>query len=198
MWYVVFSGFVLIAVLLITLLSYFKPHHAQKIVRHNPTKKRALLLGLPLIALAAGGVAFGLWLQHDQSSRKNRPEPVVITSSTQPKNAPSNDLPGYEVLSTGSKIGQPRLTVYISSNNQDKVRTLNAKLYDQYKKNYQGTWWIDYFDNKSVAEQYFTKISNPKVSTNDRKELTKHYIAIGLVVNGKLQLVFTSDKTPAL
>lgn len=157
-------------------------------------KNKVLSVVVALIVLSASGIGLGYWWYKHVTKSKVYNTPVVITPSSPPKNKDSAILPGYEIIQQKQKTSSPRITVFVDTTDQAKIKKLDDKLYDQYKNSHEGSWAIDYFDNRSVAAQYFDKITDPKVTAVDKKLLVKHYIALAIISKNDHHLVFPNDQ----
>ena len=181
MWYVAFASTILFLVAVAMAIALVRPQYVKKLLGHHPHKKQVILVGLPLLLLSVSGIAFGTWLHaRSQTAAKTSqtvddPNRVLI----QQKVAATDTLPAYELLSQTTKGKDMRVTVVVGTKDKTKLTLLNNKLIAQYKtKAAKTTLYIDYFDDRQAAKDYFAKIADKKISQTDRTNLAKHYVAI--------------------
>lgn len=161
------------------LVALLKPDHAKRVVGHHPSKKQILIIFGPLTVLALVGVVFGFWLQNrSQTAKKGLTNSASNTSVLQKADA-TELLPSYEVLSETTKGNDTRVTVFVGGKDAAKLGRLNDKLLGQYKAKITKTsLYIDYFDDRQSAIDYFSKITNKKTTQTEKTKLTSHYVAI--------------------
>ncbi len=109
---------------------------------------------------------------------------VAYATSTESTPTPSTPTPTttstpastYEVVSNTGSGTLRKLIIYTTETSDAKIIALNDLLVGQYTA---GTTnlYIDYFDNKSIAQSYFEKILDPKLSESAKNELYSHYLA---------------------
>lgn len=105
----------------------------------------------------------------------------------------------YEVLGESKSGTLNRVKVYTTETTDDRLIKLNDKLLAQYKPGLTHLY-IDYFNDKTAATDYFNKQSNPNISEAEKDQLYTHYIA-NMVYNttsGLKQLVRQGDTQKVL
>ncbi len=132
----------------------------------------------------------GLYLldRTGQSEESPRPQPVVRYGSGGPAKGT------YEVVKTDTKNAVLRVTVVTKKSTDPELVAINDKLLAEYQSKAK-TLYIDYFDDAAVAQVYFTQISDPKISTEQKKELASHYLALMVVNSYQGKKLFAVDSS---
>ncbi len=190
-----------IAVIVIVLIGLFlydrRVLAAHNIIKHRLTRRRMATLAVALIFAILGGVVFAV-TQRDANKRPN--DTIAVDKvKTAPKVAQTKDLPAYQIL-TEKNAGSTTLNVvvYTLSTDRAKLTNLNQTLLDKYKKAPITNVYIHYFDDKTVAGNYFDLISKAETSVTlaQKKKLFSHYIAQsypGITTPGGI--LFLTDRT---
>ena len=82
----------------------------------------------------------------------------------------------YEILSNDKTNQLRRITVYTSETSDDRVIKLNDKLLGENKDGITNLY-IDYFNSKDAAKNYFAKQADDSISEAQKNEAYTHYIA---------------------
>jgi hypothetical protein len=147
-----------------------------KIIKRRQLKRIRLALLLLLIGFAVITVIVAI--KHRDTTIKNRDNIITDTNKSQPKVPPTKELPAYQVLANKSDgTDTLRVTVYTLSTDRQKLVNLNNKLVADFKKAPITKLYINYFDDKVVASNYFELIGSSKTTAAQKKKLFSHYIA---------------------
>lgn len=133
------------------------------------------------------------------TSAKTSQQPLAVVSES-PQSDPANTsdggtiksdaatLPEYKLIEPAASsqsnnqasTGAVRYTVITLERNTDKLIALNDLLLNQLKDKIDPKrgFFIDYFDNQSIAASYFTQVADKNVSKVQRDELYNHYVAL--------------------
>lgn len=84
----------------------------------------------------------------------------------------------HAVLGITTINGDTRLTVITTERDKDKLVQLNDVLYPHYNRQIDGSFFIDYFDDRTVADRYFQDIARADLNQNQKSELFGHYSAV--------------------
>lgn len=135
--------------------------------------KIILTLGAVLsISLVIGG-AYQMMDREKSDTSDNQP---TIPAATKIKIDDKSPLQ-YKVLDEKKSGESLRVTVITPETADVRLIAINDKLFPQYKDKAKSLF-IDYFDDEAIAKIYFSKISDPKLKENDKKNLVSHYIAL--------------------
>ncbi len=142
---------------------------------------KPLVVGLILILLTQGGALLWQFGHNDGGSKSDETIAEDAKKST-PKVAATADLPAYEVLNLKNPDAMnTRVTIYTLEKNEQKLINLNRKLKEKYEVTSTAAdphvLFIDYFDDKTVANSYASLISDSKTTTAQKRKLLSHYIA---------------------
>lgn len=172
-------------------LALYKPRLLKKLPHPKIPRKKALVLlaGATLVLLAF--TVWQGWRLHQESHRKHVQQTIA---NTPPKNSASGNLPGYEILSTTTKGNNTRTTVLIDTTDSAKITALNEVLVKQYPPVAGKSVFIDYFNDRATADDYFAKLADKKTTTAQKQQLSSHYLALRTAVSGtKDNLLIISD-----
>ncbi len=123
----------------------------------------------------------------------------VAETPKQATPTPTEKELSYSVISENKRGTLNRVEVYTTETSDDRLIKLNDKLLDQYKPGLT-ILYIDYFNDKTVASDYFSKQNDPNISEAEKDQLYTHYIA-NLVYNtnsGLKELVRQGDNQKVL
>lgn len=170
---------ILLAIALVTLLLCA----GVLLVSKKRNLAKPIIIGLILIIVTQGAAL--LW-QFRGNSRSGSSSSTIQEDARKiaPKVAATVYLPAYEVLSKKDvDANTTRVTIYTLEKNSQKLVALNKKLKDEYTlKSTDGQnnfiLYIDYFDDKTVAGNYFTLINDSKTTAAQKRKLLSHYIAM--------------------
>lgn len=187
------STALLIAVLWIGLTS---PHRLKGIFGRRPNKKQVLLVFIPLtlIALTSSIFASGLFLNGRTSQKKQTTNTIQVRSGGKTKTV---ELPQYEKVSDTDKNGVRRVTYWVNSSDAVKISLVNEKVFPEYKSDKTKTLYLNYFDDRTVATTYYDRLKDAKISNEDKKKLTGHFIGSQVVVGQIEQFIFPAKNLEA-
>ncbi len=185
-----------LSIVLIGLMLHEKKHlKLTKIIERRFHRKKiyavaSLLLLLIIVA------PIGLVLKHRSDQQKQQSQIVEDYNKAQPNIAQTATLPAYEILTKkNSGTSNLQVIVYTLDTNQEKITNLNKKLIAKFKKDPVKKLQIDYFNDKKVAEVYFSRIMDAKTTTIQRQKLFSHYIATSTTgLPTANNILFMSDK----
>ncbi len=188
--FVIFCAAVALIAFAMGMVGFYKPKKIHHMLHKHVPKKQLLAICAALMVLSLGSGTYVYWLHNNQRSIKNEvTTKAQVTNGAPPANKPSGSLPAYEIVkkpsnpavSKTASINSQRIAVYVDSTDKDRLTALSNQLLKQYKGYSSKQWYIDFFDNKSVATSYFGQINNPKLSASEKRRLTDHYVAVCMV-----------------
>ncbi len=194
--YLIFSATstaLLIALLWIGLTS---PHRIKGLFGRRPNKKQVLLVFIPLLLVALVSSVFATWLflNGRTSQKKQSTSTVQVRSGGKTKTV---ELPQYEKVSDTDKNGVRRVTYWVDSSDAVKISLVNEKVFPEYKSDKTKTLYLNYFDDKTVATTYYDRLKDAKISNEDKKELTSHFVGSQVVVGQIKQFIFPAKNLEA-
>lgn len=84
-------------------------------------------------------------------------------------------LSTYELMSEKTYDGKKNIDVFTEEKNNDELIKINNKLVNDNPGF--DLLWVRYFDDKSVASNYFTKALDASISEKVKNEMFSHYVA---------------------
>lgn len=149
-----------------------------------------------IILLLSFGISFGIFLiifvpKPQTASVPSKPNrysnPTVINEAAELKlqeSSPSSGPLQYEKVATYFAVGSssPKFIYFTSERRDNRLIELTDQIIAELKINGQITeqtnsYTIAYFNDKTVASTYFPKVSDPKITTDERLKLKVNYIA---------------------
>lgn len=103
----------------------------------------------------------------------------------------------YEVIATTKNGQSSRVSVVIGNLSNEELIALNDRLYEE-NKGLSRSVYIDYFDDKDAAKDYFAKINDPSSSGDQKKELVEHYKAVMVSTDQLQKKLFTIGRETQL
>jgi len=172
------------------------PHRLKGIFGRRPNKKQVLLVFIPLtlIALTSSIFASGLFLNGRTSQKKQTTNTIQVRSGGKTKTV---ELPQYEKVSDTDKNGVRRVTYWVNSSDAVKISLVNEKVFPEYKSDKTKTLYLNYFDDRTVATTYYDRLKDAKISNEDKKKLTGHFIGSQVVVGQIEQFIFPAKNLEA-
>ena len=141
---------------------------------------KGIKIGVTVASLIIIGIAVST-SPKQETATKSQDKPLATEQSTTP--AKTNDAPKptvtapvYEILSSDKSNDLLRVTVYTTETADDKLIAMNDKLVADNKKGVTHLF-IDYFNDKAAAKNYFDKQADDSLSEAQKDELYTHYIA---------------------
>ena len=83
----------------------------------------------------------------------------------------------YKVLQQKKSGESLRVTIITPETNDARIIAINDKVFSEFKGKARSLF-IDYFGDEAISKIYFAKITDPKTSDKDKKNLITHYIAL--------------------
>lgn len=155
--------------------------------RHQKLASNALLRLYVLliigICIVVGVVAVVVW-------RNKSDKPITPSLVRYESRGPNKG--DYEVLGTTKKTDSWRVTVVIKKLSDQQLISVNDKLLGEYSSKAQNLY-IDYFDDPEVAKVYFARMTDSKTTTEQKKELARHYKALMVVTSAQGKKLFAVD-----
>lgn len=105
----------------------------------------------------------------EENKTNNDPGETAPSSSTE---KPLN----YEVVEEIPGGTTLVMRVYTTEKDSEKLIRLTDKLFNEHKDTLTHLT-IDYFDDKQLAVDYFSKVSDEKLSETEKEEMASHYVA---------------------
>lgn len=200
------AGIFLIAVGAVV-MGFVAPKQFRHIVHKHVSKTHLVGISsaLALLSVGSGGYVYWLYRSQQQANIASTTK-AQVESSAPPANKSTGSLPSYEIVKKPSSTkntnqqknsNTQRITVYIdSSSNKEKVTALTTELLKQYKNYSSKQWYIDFFDNKKVANTYFDQIQNPKLSASEKRKVADHYVAVCVIDPGQKARLYLLKQNP--
>ncbi|HMS50497.1 MAG TPA: hypothetical protein PKA02_03650 [Candidatus Saccharibacteria bacterium] len=153
-----------------------------------------MFIPLLLVALVSSVFATWLFLNGRTSQKKQSTSTVQVRSGGKTKTV---ELPQYEKVSDTDKNGVRRVTYWVDSSDAVKISLVNEKVFPEYKSDKTKTLYLNYFDDKTVATTYYDRLKDAKISNEDKKELTSHFVGSQVVVGQIKQFIFPAKNLEA-
>lgn len=131
--------------------------------------------GLSLAAAAGIGLTYTqLWQKPDLTTTKQAVQTQEL-QKVKVQAAPAG-LAQYQILGKTGTKDSVRLQVVTKEVDRTQLILLNDYLYSTYRGTSQA-FFIDYFNDKTVASTYFIDQADSKLSQTQKDELFSHYVA---------------------
>jgi hypothetical protein len=89
------------------------------------------------------------------------------------KDDPQN-ISGFEIVNKKIEGTILKYTIHTDINDESKIILYNDSIYNLTHKKYSHIY-IDYFNDKNIAKDYFNKMLDTKIDEVEKDELLKHY-----------------------
>ncbi len=199
--FVIFCGSVFILAIVAAVMGFVAPKQFRHIIHKHIKKSHLVIICSALAVLSAGAGGYVYWLYHNQRQTSlTAVTKAQVEPSAPPANKSTDSLPSFEIVKkpavTSNKNQQKsassqRITVYVdASSDKERLTALTKQLLKQYKNYSSKQWYIDFFDNKKVANTYFDQIQNPKLSASEKRKVADHYVAVCVVDPGQKAHLF--------
>ncbi len=162
-------------------LTLLQPKILKKILGRAFTKTRGVILcSLMLLVVAI----LAVYANNSAPDTTQTTTPQSLTISANDNTGPTDGPLQYTILNQPEQ-GKPlsgRISVVTSERRTDRLISLNDTILETFKnnKNTDGatSYFIDYFDEESVAKDYFTVMADRNTPVEKKRDTAFHYVAV--------------------